>query len=479
MRLLASVLLLGCSDSDDGGPNDDVDHSGGDTDGTDGPTGDTDTDTSGGHTTPEPLEVSCAPTANALRFLCTVTVVPAQPVELTFVRADGLSATRTVEGTEVAAEHVLPLYFLAPEQTYDVTVAATASPTDVVTTTLTTTPAPAIVDSRLDITGTSTMGLIGTNLPCDNDAIGVVYDTNTGDLVWFQQFVPGGSFGPDDMISFTSDFTVLGESGGSIVEVDLSGADVVRLPNLSDDFGIPDAALFGNFHHDVMKRNETYYAIYQEDFGGNDVLDALVLFDGAGTELRRWHAMDHLDIPPNWSGDLLHTNAIYVDEAGDIYLSMLGQDMVAKLDGDLASPTFGDPVWLLDGRVGGELTGTLTTDFSAVSAPGYFSGEHSVILRADGRVQLLDNDNGRGLVITVDETANTATVDAEFATQENSCSVQGTSRSTMAGNPVVGCYGTTVREYDIATELLLWEATVECAGGPGPGAARFYPLDGW
>lgn len=476
------LVVAGCSTPEgDGSPTDpaplDTDAPATDTDVT--PPTDTDPPTTN-PSLPLVLDVTCAATANALRYLCTVTVDPPQPVQLTFARADGLSVTRTVDGPDSLGSHELGLYFLAPEQDYDVNVIATAWPDDGVSISLTTAAAPMKVAASLDMTGTSTMGLIGTHNPCDSDAIGVIYDTNTGDLVWYHLVAPGGTFGANDMLSFTEDFTVLGESVGSVIEVDRMGEDVVRLPDLSDAFGVPAGGIFGNFHHDIMKQDDIYYVIVQEDFGGFDVLDAIILFDGLGTELARWHAQDHLDIPPNWSGDFLHVNAVYVDEVGDIYLSMLTQAMVAKLDGDLSSPTFGDPIWLLDGDApAGDLNGTIAIDFSAVGAPDEFEDQHSVIVRPDGRLQLLDNNNGRGLVITVDEANSTATVDAEFATLENTCSVQGTSRSTAAGNPVVGCIGDTVREYDIATGMLLWQAEVDCASGPGPGSSRFYPLDGW
>jgi len=483
MRVVLGFVLAGCTDSSEG----DDDTSPPPPEDTDLPTVD-DTDVPPPTDTDEPtdpnqaptLGVTCTGTMNALRFLCTVTVDPPQAVQLTFARTDGLSVVRTVEGPDAIGTHELPLYFMAPEQGYDVDVIATAWPDDGISATVTTGPVPNKVASSLDMTGTSTMGLIGTHNPCDNDAIGVIYDTNTGDLVWYHLLEPGGTFGTNDMMMFTEDMTILGESVGSISEVDLMGEDVVRLPDLADAFGVPVGGLFGNFHHDIMKRNGIYYVIVQEDFGGFDVLDALILFDGYGTELARWHAQEHLAIPPNWGGDFLHANSVYVDEAGDIYLSMLSQAMIAKLDGDLASPTWGDPIWLLDGDgPAGELDGTLFADFSAVGPPDEFEDEHSAASRSDGRLQLLDNNNGRALVITIDEVNSMAIVDAEFATFEDSCSVQGTSRSTQAGNPVVGCLGDTVREYDINTEMLLWQGTVDCMSGPGPGSTRFYPLDGW
>jgi hypothetical protein len=481
VRTFITLVLVGCSSSD--GEDDDGSTTPGpeDTDttplDTDTTGGDTDTDTT--PPTGATLDVSCAATPNALRFLCTVTVDPPQPVELTFVRTDGLSAARTVEGPDVAGTHELGLYFMAPGQDYDVIVVPTAFPEVVATTTVTTGTVPPAVASSLDVTGTSTMEFIGTHDPCDSDAIGVVYDASTGQMVWYQLFEPGGTFGANDMLIFTDDHTVLGESVGSIIEVDLMGNDVVRLPDLATDFGIPVGGLFGNFHHDIHKRNGIYYVIAQEDFGGNDVLDQLILFDATGAELGRWHARDHLDLPANWSGDFLHTNAVYADTNGDIIVSMLSQTLIAKLDGDLASPTFGDPYWLLDGRPGaGDLAGTLTTDFGAVGPPGYFDNQHSVFVRDDGRLELLDDGAGRALVISIDEVASTATVDAEYETAENTCTVQGTARETVAGNPVVACLGDTVREYDVTTGQLVWSATVQCGGGGG-GSSRFYPLSGW
>jgi hypothetical protein len=99
-------------------------------------------------------------------------------------------------------------------------------------------------------------------------------------------------------------------------------------------------------------------------------------------------------------------------------------------------------------------------------------------------LQVLDNGHGRGLVIDLDEATSTAAVIGEYETRENSCGPQGTSRSTLAGNPIVGCAGDWVREYDFATGGQLWEAEVQCVGGGGgfggpPGSSRWYALDGW
>jgi hypothetical protein len=482
MRLAIVVVLGGCAGK--GQVDRQADDGGGDPPTTDPSTPTEDTAGEPGTTGPPPdaLEVACAATENPLRFLCTVEVDPPQAVELGAARTDGLGAARASSSSAVAATHAIPLYFLAPERTYAVTAWASANPGTVAETAVTTGAVPASVASSLAVTGTSTMGLIGSHFPCESDATAVVYDTATGELVWFQQLLQGGTFGSLDMVQFTEDFTVLGESEGDVVEVDLLGADVVRLPNLTAAFGVTADGFFGNFHHDIMKRNGVYYVFYQETYSGGfdpDILDTVILFDGTGTEIARWDPIDHLALPPDWGGDFMHTNTIFVDETGDILLSWFSQGTIAKIEGDWTSPEFGTPRWILRGNNGGELGNTITTDWSAVS-PRSFDEQHSLMVRPDGRLQLLDNPNGRGLVISLDEATATATVDGAYDTREADCGPQGTSRSTLGGNPVIGCMGDWVREYDLGSGEMIWEADVQCpGGGPHDGAARWYPLDGW
>jgi hypothetical protein len=480
MRFSFLVFFAGCdSNKPDAEPEDSEPSTPEDTDPGDPSTGPPETETS---TEPTLLEVTCAPTQNALRFQCTVEVEPAQPVELTFARQDGLSVTRTVSSDAVATSHVLPLYFMAPTRDYDVTAWATAWPGQVVTTSVTT-GAP-LVESSLAIEGTSTMGMIGTHFPCSSLAVAVVYDTATGDLLWYQLMDQGGQLGSLDMVQFTDDFTVLAESQGDVIEVDLMGTDILRLDALDDAFGVTADGAFGNFHHDIAKHDGVYAVFYQEYYGGSgwnaDILDTVILFDGTGTELTRWYPIDHLPLPDDWGGDFLHTNTIFFDDNGDILLSWLGQSTIAKIEGDWTQPDFGTPIWTLAGGQG-EVGNTITTDWSAIEGPSTFREQHSLIERPDGRLQLLDNANGRGLVISIDEATATATVDATYPTREDRCGPQGTSRSTLGGNAVVGCSGDWVREYDAGTGSMIWEAGVQCptSGGFREGASRWYPLDGW
>jgi hypothetical protein len=222
-----------------------------------------------------------------------------------------------------------------------------------------------------------------------------------------------------------------------------------------------------------------------QDFALGATLDEVVIYDSYGQEVRRWHPADHLDIPGFANGDFLHTNSIYVDANGDLYLDWLNQSSFGKMNGDVNDPDFGQVQWILAGDPGDNDIGHhIDVDWSNVS-DNDFGFQHNVHLRNDGRIMLLDNTNGRGLVMTIDEVNLTATVDAEYPTNENSCGAQGTSMDTKAGNAVVGCNTEWVREYDLASNDMIWEAEVDCQNGGGGGffggiaPTRWYPLDSW
>jgi hypothetical protein len=430
-------------------------------------------------TMPTLLEAICTQEINPLMFSCDVTVEPAQPVQITFVRTDGIGVTRTHTSELESTTHTIPLYFMGPKRDYTIELRATAwlGETDpLFTATLTTGDPPNTVESHLEMTGTSTMGLIGTENPCEGNAVAVIYDTVTGDLVWFRNVdpSPGATLGILDMVRFTDERTIIGETGESIVEVDLFGTELARIS--TEDLGGCCGA-----HHDVFKWNDQFYAMHQ-DFALGATLDEVVIYDSLGNELRRWHAADYLDIPGFASGDFLHTNSIYVDANGDLYLDWLNQSSFGKMNGDINDPAFGEVQWILSGDPSDNDIGHhVEVDWSNVG-DNDFGFQHNMHVRNDGRLMVLDNTNGRGLVFTLDDTTDpiTAVVDAEYETRENSCGAQGTAMDTKAGNAVVGCNTTWVREYDVASSDMIWEAQVDCQnGGDFFGATRWYPLDSW
>lgn len=423
---------------------------------------------------PTRIDVACTPAANPLRAVCHVSVAPPQPVAVQFSRADGLGAVRTHQSLVTATDHDVPLYLMAPEQTYDVVATALAWPDNRLATARVDTGAlPVLVDTRLEVDGTPTAPLIGTELPCGEEAIAVIYDTTTGDLLWYEELDPLGTLGLMHMVRFTDEHTVLGETQRSIVEVDLAGNTLVRLErNLDYSEG---------FHHDIFKWNGRYYLLYQT-VGLGPILDALLVIDTEGNQIARWLPDRYLDIPDDAIGDWMHTNTVFVDPGGDILLSLRTQATIVKLQGDVNHPDFGRPIWILAGAPPAGLGSDFTIDWTGISLPHAFEEQHDVSVRRDGRLSLLDDPSGRALILTVEPLTGTATVDAEIPTSDPVCLRQGTATETTSGNPVVACSSGAVREVDLATGAQLWEATPACAsvrGSQGIDAARWYPLEGW
>jgi hypothetical protein len=434
---------------------------------------DTDTTDTDLPTDPSTISAVCAPLVNTLRFSCTVTVDPPQAVQLTYSKADGTGPERVLTSDLVEPVHELVVYFLEPDTDYEVVAAATATPDELTyTTSLLSGIPPAGYRSQLVVDGVSSVPMIGTHLPCNSDAVAVIYSTVSGSLLWYEELESSGMLGFLDMIQFTEDHTVLGETGAAVVEVDLHGQELFRLDN-GFDYDV-------YLHHDIFKRNGLYYLLYQEPFGpGQPVLDSFLVLDALGAEVAHWRSVDHLAIPGSATGDWMHTNTIYVDEDGDIFLSLLGQDSILRIEGtDPLGPDWGSHTWTLGGSAAGAGLGQdFVVDWSLVDGANDFGDQHSALIRADGRLMFLDNNDGRGLVMTLDETLMTATVDEAWQTVENGCGPQGTARDSLAGNSFVGCSGENMREYS-PTGGLVWEAEADCGAG-FVSVARFYPLEGW
>jgi hypothetical protein len=404
-----------------------------------------------------------------------VTVDPPQPVEVRFARADGTGTERIHASAAGAGEHTVPLYLMEPDADYEVTASATAFPDD---------PAPAVVvhtgvvpelvRSALDVTGVSSVPMIGTHLPCSNDAIAVIYATTTGRLLWYQELDPEGMFDGMHMVQFTEDHTVLGETSHAVVERDLTGAVLLQRERGVDY----DREL----HHDLFKHAGDYYLLYQEDLGGGLTSDGFVVWDATGAEIADWRAADRFTIPADAGGDWLHTNAIFVDPTGDVLLSFYARQTLAKVEGDLASPSFGTTLWTLPGLPSepfAEEQFQFDVDWSQVVGGDGFSFQHSATVRNDGRVMVLDNFSGRALVFATDEVAHIAVAEEAWDAFEDTCGTQGTARDSTSGHTFVGCDGPHMREYDPAAGLV-WSADVTgCGAGGVESVARFYPLEGW
>ncbi len=439
---------------------------------------DPESDPEGGNNPPYGLPVitaTCEAEANVLRYVCHVTVDPPQAVQIRTMRTDGVSIERVFTSEEVAAEHDVQVIFLAPEVEYTMEASTTTSSGSPAVSGLYTTGTPPIyIGSWIESTGASTFGLIGTENPCDPGAVAVLYDATSGNLVWYQDMDSGGTLGMLDMVRFSDERTVIGETGGAIVEMDLYGNDITRFPVSYPGWGL---------NHDIFKFDGNYYSLIRNEEGGL-TLDNVIVFDDVGTELYQWDPADHLDIPPGADGDFLHSNTGYVDADGSMLLSWLNQDTVAKINGDLLDPNWGDPIWLMsgDGREG-DLGNDIELDWSLVDGPDEFGMQHNFHRMRDGRFMLLDNAGGRALVISVDESALTGVVDAAYLTHEPNCGAQGTAMDAASGNVLTACDTEWLREYDGVTGEMVWEGEIVCRNGGegffGERATRWYPLDMW
>jgi hypothetical protein len=434
------------------------------------PTGDT-----GDTVPPATLTATCAPTDNALRFDCTVTVEPPQPVQIRFAPQDGSGPERIHVSDVEAAEHDIGLYLMRPQTSFvwtaeTLTAASSrATATDATVPDLVVTdPLPAFLDgAHLAVTGAASVPYVGTHHPCDASATVVVFDTVTGDIVWYDTLDGGGTLGFFDMFQFTEDHTILGETGPSVVEVDLRGRELLDLRrNVDYD---------EYFHHDLFKRNGHIYAIYQD--GGTPTLDGLIVFDAVtGVVVADWAARDSLDIPSDATGDWMHTNTVWVDEGGDIYLSSWTQDSILKIAGDWTQPDFGTQQWALAGLGSAGFGSDFETDYTPVPDDG-FRDQHNVSFTPDGKLLMLDNAHGRGLQMTLDEVAMRARAKAEFPTNDWVCGPQGTAQAVTSGNVFVGCSGPELLEYDTAG-IQVWSADAGCDSGR-PSVVRWYPLEDW
>lgn len=133
-----------------------------------------------------------------------------------------------------------------------------------------------------------------------------------------------------------------------------------------------------------------------------------------GKVLLEWHSLDHVAleetfVPVSATWDYLHLNSIDVASDGNLLVSARHPCAVYKLDRHT-----GELIWRLGGK---------KSDFE-LGPEGTFWFQHDARALADGRISLFDDgSNGtnpspesvsRAIVLALDETARTATLDTAF-----------------------------------------------------------------
>ncbi|MCB9685018.1 MAG: hypothetical protein H6738_07655 [Alphaproteobacteria bacterium] len=399
----------------------------------------------------------CRATSNRLRVRCQVEVDPPQPVRLEWWPTDGSAPPRAIDDDAPEAVHRLTLSMLPANREHRYRVVLPEDPQTTSRGTFWTGRPPTGVGSWLDVRGEGD-GLLGTEMPCGDRAVAVIYDAGTGDLVWYQDLDPDGTLGMMDMVRFTERGTVAGETGGQVVEVDTLGRDLARFEA-------------DGLHHELLAEPDGFVSLVQERVG-LQWIDRVVGYAPEGTPTLWWVPEEHLVPWPSTRGDVLHTNAIARTPDGGMLLSWYAVSTVAAVDPD------GEIAWLLAGDGDeGPVGNDLTVDWSGVDGPDGFSGQHDVHLTRDGRLVMLDDHHGRGLVLTVDAEDGVATVDGAYPTAEATCGGQGTATDTPDGEILVACPTDRLRAYDEASGELDWEARIGCRNGRTGWATRWYALD--
>ncbi len=421
-------------------------------------------------------EVTCVPQPdNVLRYTCGVRLEAPAAIELTYARADGLGAVRTARSDAPLADHTLDLWFLASEQEYTFSVRAPGDPTvPVVTGSFVTGILPAAARSSLVGSGTSTTPYVLMISPCTTDGSVVVFETATGALVWYEELMPFV-----EGVSFTEDSTVLALGAGRVVEVDLAGRELLHLD--PDELGWP-------VHHDVFRRDGRTYVLFKQPWTTDDgvwILDGFLVFEGE-ERLFEWSLSDHRTPSFGEMSDWSHANAIWVDEARQVYVSLRHLSAILKVDGEPTSPTAGAVAWQLSAP-----GSPLPSDFpitTSTTGPADFARQHNVHLLPDGRVTMFDNRNelqvSRIVDLRLDEGAPEATIEAEYPLpgppdDPGHCDFQGGAWRTPAGNPLATCAPYRKGyEFDPTSGEILWEAEARCLDGIPSHVPRFVPIDG-
>ncbi len=425
---------------------------------------------------PPTLLADCLPAPdNALRFECWVEILPFGPVEITFQPTDGSRESITHASAETLGFHEIGLYFMTPSTDYTWTASPTDFPAVSVSGQVTTGVPPVEADVFGMASGVSTADAFLMTSPCGASMPIVV--SSDGVLLWYEQQLDDISF--TDGLIHTVDDTVMFMKGGFIENLTWMGEEVFRLDPVAE-----------RLHHDMFRRGGLNYVLFQEPLQLWDrvyQMDGFIIFDDTGYVVADWHLIDHFMPPdPGTPGgpimvDYSHANSIFVQDDGDILLSLRHLSAVLKVNGDVADPDFGEIVWRLSGDPANAEFGT---DFTLTSSSGMsadFGRQHNFHQLPDGRFAMFDNrlaDTSRVSILAIDEVAGTADIEQSWDTGQT-CIFQGSAWFTAVGNPVGVCApNRTGMEFDIGGyPWSLYSLTVGCSTGMSVYVARYVPLE--
>ena len=439
----------------------------------------TGTGTATGTSVAATVSATCAPTANPLRFACDVTVTPPQEVDVTFW-ITGTTEEYTLSSEDIANYHQVILYMMKADTDYEWRAAPRNAPAVQDTGYFTSGSLSGGCQVDTVINGTTSAPYIVTQSPCVTDANMVVIDQD-GDVVWCEDFSPTAIDPMMEGSNFTEDGTFIAVLADHIIEKDLEGTELLRLAR-----GVDFAE---HAHHDVWRKDGLTYVLFNEQVNHNNynyTLDGFYVFD-QNTQLGEWHLIDHFqpaNAPIGWPGqDYSHSNAVWVDDQGDLLLSMRHLSAFVSVNADPYDPYFGT----INYRVaGGGPSAEFGSDYTITTSVGGlpdFERQHNTNFMSNGDIALFDNRDGIAeLSRLLHLQLNNATMEADIVgayTLPNHCDFQGGAWTTGIGNPMATC--APIRkafEWDVGQTTSRWDMSVSCSTGLNTYTPRFQPWEG-
>ena len=306
-------------------------------------------------------------------------------------------------------------------------------------------------------TGKAAPGLLFLT-PSGGSRAGAAMFDNAGRLVWFHPVSTRYAHdlqavryrGQDALAWFEGDVTDTGYGQGSHVLADQAYQPIARIA-AGDGLQL-------DLHDLVITEQGTAivdtYAPVVMDLSARGGAANTSVFDcrvqeidiDRGRVLSTWNALDHIGIeesvvaPPAEPGktyDYFHCNSLAVDRDGLLLMSARNTSALYKVD-----RRTGEVVWRLRGATGGPLPGRVVQLEPAAES---FWFQHDARRNDDGTVSIFDDGGGpfhhagRGLVLRVDEAAETAVVERAYgdALGEH-VDYQGSFRHLANGNWLLG-----------------------------------------
>jgi hypothetical protein len=485
---------------------------------------------------------SCAQQSdNVLRYDCTVTTDVLARVWIDLCEGSGCSYDRESESSFLRTTHEITIWNLAPSTSYqwqahahDRWGADTDGPHSFTTSDLSDANGDGTDDVYLSTvvlapswsaTGTSHVENLLFPFGCggsgtvSSDYL-IIADTD-GRIVWYQDVAQAMGYAPATIDAFT-----VGRGVNRIhaivdkeyiVEYDLSG-ELVSLMCRCDASGLcsngatPDVCFDDYVHHDLQVRDGLLWALTAQEVSFPDpadcdgdastttlnfIMDGLNAWSLDGTQVVDWD-MSEIYTPWlcgqdfYWRGlmdgeDWAHANSLWVSADDAWTISVRFTSTIIQVEGDLASPDWGQLLWELRGDAAD------TSDDWSLTSSSYspdFNWQHHAWWTLGGTMMLYDNqrmttDNSRAIELDFDETTGVAEVVAAYDLGMG-CDGQGGAFDLQpSGHVVANCSDVTatpgvidasVYEFDPSSTTPVWQLDVSCDQSASPPGFRAGPL---